>query len=88
MEICWQLGRCGEWRLRIKGHWRAWSFFMDTTKWTLFPHGVDATPAWDHYARTIDAALARVNTPVLTAAIDYLLMQPPKKQILDQDRLG
>ncbi len=50
-------------------------------------HGEDATPSWDRYANTIDAGLARLNSPELTAAIDYLLTQPPKKQVLDGGRL-
>lgn len=52
-----------------------------------FAHGDDATASWDRYARTVDAAFAGLNDKDLRVAIDYLLTQPPKKQVLDHGNL-
>ena len=38
--------------------------------------------AWDIYAKSIDGAFARLNCPELAAAVEYLIKQPPKKQVL------
>jgi hypothetical protein len=52
-----------------------------------FAEGDDAKAAWDRYARNIDAGLTQLNSAELTAAVDYLLGQPPKKQILVNGKL-
>jgi hypothetical protein len=47
-----------------------------------FAEGDEAKPAWDRYARTIDAGFTQLNIAELTTAVDYLINQPPKKQVL------
>jgi hypothetical protein len=56
-------------------------------KATGFAKGKDATAAWDSYARAIDAAFTQLKSAELTAAIDYLISQPPKKQVLVKGKL-
>jgi hypothetical protein len=44
--------------------------------------------SWDRYSRTIDAQFAMLPDKELKLAVDYLLNQPPKKQVLEGDRIG
>ena len=46
-----------------------------------------AEAAWDRYARAIDAGFTRLNSAELTAAVAYLLGQPPKKQIVVKGKI-
>jgi hypothetical protein len=46
-----------------------------------------AEPAWDRYARAIDAAFTHLKGAELRVAVAYLLLQPPKKQIVVQGKI-
>lgn len=46
------------------------------------------TAAWDRYAASIDAQFARLESAELSAAIEYLLGHPPKKQVLANGELA
>jgi hypothetical protein len=50
--------------------------------------GDPVQPAWDNYAKSIDPVFAKVTDAELTAAVDYLLTQPPKKQVLRDGKLA
>jgi hypothetical protein len=43
--------------------------------------------SWDRYSRAIDAQFTRLVDEELNLAVDYLLREPPKKQILVDGRI-
>src|SRR5688572_11624775 len=45
--------------------------------------GDDAQPNWDMFAARVGPLFNRAATPALTAAVDYLIQAPPKKQVVD-----
>jgi len=45
-------------------------------------------PDWDEFAQAIRADFDGVRDPTFVEAVDDLLTQPPKKQILDGEKLG
>jgi len=48
----------------------------------------DASPHWRNFALSIDELLDEQATPELTAAIGYILDQPPRKQVVRNGELA
>lgn len=56
-------------------------------KSTGFAEGDAVQAAWDRYAGSIATAFDQITDTEVTAAVDYLLTQPPKKQVLREGKL-
>jgi len=69
---------------------RVFSRFEYALKSTAFAQGDErrVDPNWDDFARTIREDFDAIQDPEFVEAVDYLLSQPPKKQVLDGKRLG
>lgn len=69
---------------------RAFSRFEFALKATGFAQGDErgVEPAWDRFARAISPRVEATQDPEFIAAVEYLVAQPPKKQILDGGRLS
>src|SRR5689334_7163830 len=52
-----------------------------------FAAGDPVQPMWDDYAKSIDPAFTKITDAQVTAAVDYLLSNPPKKQVLRSGKL-
>ncbi len=50
-------------------------------------NGGEAKAGWDEYAKGIDKAFSQLKNAELTAAVDYLLSRPPKKQVFRAGKL-
>lgn len=69
---------------------RVFSRFEYALKSTAFAQGDErrVEPNWDAFARDIRQDFETIRDQAFLEAADYLLSQPPKKQILDGNRLG
>ena len=53
-----------------------------------FAAGDPVQPAWDDYSKFIDPAFAKITDDHVKSAVEYLLTQPPKKQVLRAGKLA
>lgn len=47
-----------------------------------------AKPDWDRLGRDCDQCFRETNSPELRAAIDYIMDEPPRKQVIEEGRLA
>jgi hypothetical protein len=63
-------------------------YALKTAGWVLPGPSGEAKPDWDRFAREAGARLLQLPQPHVRAAAEYILTNPPKKQVVTDDGLS